>query len=134
MSSDLFEAGLRKRREVLGQDYVDASLAGADDFNRDFQNLITEYCWGGVWGREGLSQKQRSILNLGMLAALNRQHEFRLHLKGAVTNGVTLVEIREVLLQITIYCGAPAGVEAFRQARATFEELGIDASAMDQGA
>ena len=101
------------------------------EVNRDFQNMVTEYCWGGSWGRGVLSKQQRSILNLGMLAALNRPHEFRLHLLGALTNGVGLDEIREVLIQIAIYCGIPAGVEAFRIAREVFQEEGIDVSSMD---
>jgi 4-carboxymuconolactone decarboxylase len=131
MPSKQFEEGLRCRKEVLGEAYVDASLAKADDFNRDFQEMVTEYCWGGTWGRGVLSKQQRSILNLGMLAALNRQHEFKLHFKGALTNGVSLEEIREVLLQIAVYCGIPAGVEAFRVARQVLDEEGIDASSMD---
>ena len=131
MASDQFEKGLAIRKEVLGEEYVDAALAKADDFNRDFQNMVTEYCWGGSWGRGVLSKQQRSILNLGMLAALGRPHEFRLHLLGALTNGVGLDEIREVLIQITIYCGIPAGVEAFRIAREVFQEEGIDVSHMD---
>ena len=131
MASDQFERGLAIRKEVLGEDYVDASLAKADDFNRDFQNMVTEYCWGGSWGRGVLSKQQRSILNLGMLAALNRFHEFRIHLLGALTNGVGLDEIREVLIQIAIYCGVPAGMEAFRIAREVFQEEGIDVSRMD---
>ena len=102
MASDQFEIGLAIRKEVLGADYVEASLAKADDFNRDFQHMVTEHCWGGSWGRGVLTKQQRSILNLGMLAALNRQHEFKLHLLGALTNGVSLKEIREVLIQIAI--------------------------------
>ena len=129
--SEQFEKGLKMRKEVLGEEYVDAALAKADDFNRDFQKLITEYCWGGSWSRGVLSKQQRSILNLGMLAALNRPHEFKLHFLGALTNGVSLEEIREVLIQIAIYCGVPAGVEAFRIAREVFKEEGIDVSRMD---
>ena len=131
MASDQFEKGLAIRKEVLGEEYVDASLAKADDFNRDFQNMVTEYCWGGSWGRGVLSKQQRSILNLGMLAALNRPREFKLHFLGALTNGVGLDEIREVLIQIAIYCGIPSGVEAFRIAREVFKEEGIDVSRMD---
>ena len=103
----------------------------ADDFNRDFQELVTEYCWGGSWGRGVMSKQQRSILNLGMLAALNRPHEFKLHFQGALTNGVSLFEIREILIQISIYCGVPAAIEAFRIAREVFKEQGIDVSLMD---
>jgi len=131
MSTEQFERGLECRKAVLGEAYVDAALAKADDFNRDFQNMVTEYCWGGSWGREVLTKQQRSILNLGMLAALNRPHEFKLHLLGALTNGVSLEEIREILIQIAIYCGIPAGVEAFRIAREVFKEEGIDVGKMD---
>ena len=131
MASEKFDIGLAIRKEVLGEEYVDAALAKSDDFNRDFQHMVTEHCWGGTWGRGVLTKQQRSILNLGMLAALNRQHEFKLHLLGALTNGVSLKEIREVLLQIAIYCGIPAGVEAFRIAREVFKAEGIDVSNMD---
>ncbi len=131
MNTKQFEAGLNCRKEVLGESYVDASLAKADDFNRDFQTMVTEYCWGGTWGRGVLSKQQRSILNLGMLAALNRSHEFKLHFKGAMTNGLSLIELREILLQIAVYCGIPAGVEAFRLAREVLDAEGIDASHMD---
>ncbi len=131
MASDQYETGLNIRKEVLGEEYVDAAMAKADDFNRDFQAMVTEYCWGGSWGRGVLSKQQRSMLNLGMLAALNRPHEFKLHFLGALTNGVSLKEIREVLIQIAIYCGIPAGVEAFRSAREVLKEEGIDVSRMD---
>ena len=131
MASDRYETGLNIRKEVLGEEYVDAAIAKADDFNRDFQEMVTEYCWGGSWGRGVLSKQQRSMLNLGMLAALNRPHEFKLHFLGALTNGVSIEEIREVLIQIAIYCGIPAGVEAFRIAREVFKEEGIDVSRMD---
>ncbi len=131
MASDQYETGLNIRKEVLGEEYVDAAIANADDFNRDFQEMVTEYCWGGSWGRGVLTKQQRSMLNLGMLAALNRPHEFKLHFLGALTNGVSLEEIREVLIQIAIYCGIPAGVEAFRIAREVLKEEGIDVSRMD---
>ena len=108
MPGELYEKGLKIRREVLGDAYVDQALQGADDFNRDFQELLTEYCWGAVWGRPGLSRKQRSLNNLCMLAALNRSHEFELHLKGALTNGVSVEEIKETLIQVGVYCGASA--------------------------
>jgi len=133
MSKEQFEAGLKCRKEVLGEAYVEASLAKADDFNRDFQQMVTEHCWGGTWGRGVLSKQQRSILNLGMLAALNRSHEFKLHFKGAMTNGLSLEELREILIQIAVYCGIPAGVEAFRLAREVLDAEGIDASSMDGG-
>jgi 4-carboxymuconolactone decarboxylase len=123
MSEEVFERGLEIRKSVLGREYVEKSLASADDFNRPMQELVTEYCWGAVWGREGLSKKMRSMLNLAMLSALNRPHELRLHLRGALTNGVTREEIREVLMQVAIYCGVPAGIDAFRTAREVFAEM-----------
>ncbi|MSO94976.1 MAG: 4-carboxymuconolactone decarboxylase [Thermoleophilia bacterium] len=126
MSTERFEAGLAVRREVLGAEYVERALAGADSFNRDFQELATEFCWGGTWARGVLDRKTRSILNLGMLSALNRPEEFKLHFRGALTNGCTLAELREVLLQISVYCGIPAGVEAFRLARDVLREQGIE--------
>jgi 4-carboxymuconolactone decarboxylase len=122
MPSQLFEKGLKIRREVLGTEYVDRALAQADDFNRDFQDYVTEACWGSIWGRPGLSRKQRSLNNLCMLAALNRGHEFEIHFRGALTNGCTLDELKETLLQIACYCGMPAGVEAFRIARKVLAE------------
>ena len=105
---------MRIRREVLGDEFVDQSLAGATDFSRPMLELLTEYCWGGPWARPGLSRRERSLVNLGMLAALNRPHELRLHTRAALTNGCTAEEIQEVLLQVAVYCGVPAGVEAFR--------------------
>ena len=125
MDKAMFEAGLKNRREVLGAEYVDKSIASADDFNMPLQELVTEYAWGAVWGREGLERKQRSILNLGMLVALNRPHELKLHIRGAITNGVTKDEMREIFLQTAIYCGVPAAIDAFRTAREVFKELDI---------
>lgn len=126
MTSDAFEKGLKIRKEVLGAAYVEKSLGAADDFNRDFQNLVTEFCWGAGWGREGvngaLTRRDRSLLNLVMLGALNRGEEFKLHLKGALTNGCTREEIRDTLIQLAIYAGIPAGVEAFRLAREALAE------------
>jgi Uncharacterized homolog of gamma-carboxymuconolactone decarboxylase subunit len=119
----MFERGLEIRKSVLGKEFVEKSISSADDFNRPMQELVTEYCWGAVWGREGLSKKTRSMLNLAMLCALNRPHELRMHLAGALRNGVTRDEIREVLLQVAIYCGVPAGVDAFRNAREVFAEI-----------
>jgi 4-carboxymuconolactone decarboxylase len=119
----MFERGLEIRKSVLGKEFVEKSISSADDFNRPMQELVTEYCWGAVWGREGLSKKTRSMLNLAMLSALNRPHELRMHLAGALRNGVTREEIREVLLQVAIYCGVPAGVDAFRNAREVFAEI-----------
>ncbi|SDF41598.1 MULTISPECIES: 4-carboxymuconolactone decarboxylase [Thalassobaculum] len=122
----MFEAGLKNRREVLGAEYVDKSIAAADDFNMPMQELVTEYCWGEVWGRPGLSRQQRSMLNLGMLVALGRSHELRLHIRGAINNGLTKDDIKEVFLQTAIYCGVPAAIDAFRNAREVFKEMGID--------
>ena len=126
MASDQYETGLSIRKEVLGDEYVDGAIAKADDFNRDFQDMVTEYCWGSVWGRSGLPRKTRSLLNLAMLSALNRPHELRLHLRGALTNGVTQDEIREVFLQVAIYCGVPSAIDAFRTAREVFDEHASD--------
>ena len=133
MASDQYDAGLKERTEVLGPEYVERAVAGADNFNRDFQQIVTEYCWGGTWGRGVLERKNRSILNLGMLAALGKSHEFKLHFRGAINNGLTLEELREVLIQIAVYCGIPAGVEAFRNAREVLEDMNIDTSTMDPG-
>jgi 4-carboxymuconolactone decarboxylase len=125
MNKELFDKGLQTRREVLGAEYVDASIKLADDFNRDLQELVTQYCWGDVWNRPGLDRRTRSLLNLAMLTALNRPHELKLHVRGAINNGVTKDEIREVFLQAAIYCGVPAAMDSFRNARETFKELGI---------
>ena len=122
MDKKLRDDGLAVRREVLGAEYVDRAMAGADDFNREFQNLVSEYCWGLCWTDETLSRRERSILNLGMLAALGRMHEFGMHFRGALRNGLTPEELRAVLTQITVYCGVPAGVEAFRVAREALQE------------
>jgi 4-carboxymuconolactone decarboxylase len=122
MTKELFEAGLKVRREVLGAEYVDASIAQADDFSRPLQELVTEYCWGSVWTRPGLNRKTRSLINLAMLTALNRPHEVELHLRGALNNGCTKQEIMEVLLQTAIYCGVPAAMDSFRLARKFFSE------------
>jgi 4-carboxymuconolactone decarboxylase len=120
---DKFEQGLALRREVLGADYVDRSMKAADDFTRPFQELVTTYCWGEVWGRPGLDKKTRSMLNLAMLTALNRGTELKLHLKGALNNGVTRDEIQEIFLQTAIYCGVPAALESFRAAKEVFAEV-----------
>ena len=127
VGSELYDKGLGIRREVLGTEYVDRSLAGASAFARPLQDLVTEYCWGGIWGRPGLPRETRSLLNIAMLAALNRQHELRLHVKGALTNGCTRDEIQEVILQVLIYCGAPAALEASRSAETAFAELESEA-------
>ena len=125
MNKEMFEKGLSIRREVLGTEYVDKALAEADDFSRPMQELVTEYCWGATWSRPGLSRKMRSLLNLAMLTALNRPHEVKVHLKGALNNGCTKEEIMEVLLQTAIYCGVPAAVDSFRLARQVFAEIGV---------
>jgi 4-carboxymuconolactone decarboxylase len=123
MSKDVFDRGLAIRKDVLGKEFVEKSFASADDFNRPMQELVTEYCWGAVWGREALSRKTRSMLNLAMISCLNRPHELKMHIKGALRNGVTKEEIREVFLQVAIYAGVPAGVDSFRIAREAFAEL-----------
>ena len=123
MKSPTFEKGLEMRRAVLGAEHVDRSLKASDDFTRPLQELVTEYCWGAVWGRPGLEPKIRSMLNLSMLTALNRPHELRLHVRGAITNGCTAEEIMEVLLQTAIYCGVPASLDATRVAREALKEL-----------
>jgi len=122
MDKQTYETGLKIRSEVLGKDYVENSMKSADDFNKPFQEFVTEYCWGAGWGRPGLSRKERSMLNLAMLAILNRPHELKLHVRGALTNGLTKDQIREIFMHIAIYAGVPAGVDAFRQAREVFAE------------
>ncbi len=128
-ASPLFKKGLEIRREVLGADYVDRSLANADEFFRAFQKITTEMAWGEIWSRPGLSRKNRSMLNLGMLTALNRPNELRLHMRAALTNGVTREEIKEILLQACVYCGIPAGLDAFKVALEVFKEVDQKAKA-----
>ena len=125
MDQATYEKGLAIRREVLGREYVDSSIANADDFSLPIQQLSTQYCWGEVWGRPGLDRKTRSFLNLAMIAALNRPHGLRLHIKAAIGNGLTKDEIREVFLQVAIYCGIPAGIDSVRAAKEVFKEMGI---------
>lgn len=127
----LFDRGLKIRKEVLGEDYVNKSLAGADDFTRTMAEWSTEFCWGALWSRPGLDRRSRSIANLSMISALNRPNELKLHVKAAVKNGVSRDEIKEVLLQVAVYCGVPAGVDSFRIAREAFKEL--DAEAPSRG-
>jgi 4-carboxymuconolactone decarboxylase len=122
MDKQTYERGLEIRKSVLGKEFVEKSIASADDFNRPLQELVTEYCWGAVWGREGLDKKTRSIINLAMISALNRPHELKMHVKGALRNGLTKEQIREVLLQVGIYCGVPAAVDSFRVAREALAE------------
>lgn len=123
MNKDLFEAGLQVRREVLGSEHVDQSLRKANEFNMPLQELVTQYCWGDVWNRPGLDRRTRSFLNLAMLTALNRPHEVKLHIRGALNNGLTKEEIREVFLQAAIYCGVPAAVDSFAIANEVFKEI-----------
>lgn len=125
MNQELFDKGLKTRREVLGAEYVDASLKNADDFNMDMQEHVTQYCWGDVWNRPGLERRTRSFLNLAMITALNRPHELKLHVRGAINNGLTKEEIKEVFLQAAIYCGVPAAIDSFRVAKEVFKEMGF---------
>ncbi len=121
---DLYETGLEIRREVLGREYVDNSLKNATDFNRPFQELVSEYCWGAVWSRPGLTRQERSMINLAMLTALGRTHEVEIHVRGALNNGLTKEQISEVLLHTTIYCGVPAALDSFRVASKVIAEHG----------
>ena len=123
MASELFNKGIKIRREVLGADYVDKSMNNVDEFSMAMQEYATETAWGMIWSRPGLPHKTRSLLNIGLLAAFNRQHEFKLHVKRSFGNGVTKDEIKEVLLQIACYAGVPAGIEAFRWAKDAMAEL-----------
>jgi 4-carboxymuconolactone decarboxylase len=125
VDQQMFEKGLSIRREVLGAEYVDNAMATADDFNRPLQELVTQYCWGEIWGRPGLDRKTRSLINLAMISALNRPHEVKTHVRGALNNGLTKDQIQEVFLQVAIYCGVPAAVDSFRIAREVFKEMGI---------
>jgi 4-carboxymuconolactone decarboxylase len=120
---NLFEEGLRLRRQVLGAEYVDRSISSANDFMMTFQHVTTEWCWGYAWGRDTLDLKTRSMLNLAMLTALNRAAEIKLHVRGAINNGVTVEEIKEVLLHATVYCGIPAGLDAFKAANEVLTEM-----------
>lgn len=124
MNKELFEKGLATRKEVLGAEYVEASLKNADSFNQRMQEHVTQYCWGDIWNRPELDRKTRSFLNLAMLTALNRPHEIKLHVRGAINNGLTKDEIGEVFLQAAIYCGVPAAIDSFKVAKEVFEEMG----------
>src|ERR1700742_314048 len=124
MSEDsLFERGLKVRKEVLGEDYVNKSIAGADEFTRTMAEWSTEYCWGALWTRPGVDRRFRSIVNLAMISVLNRPHELKLHVKAALKNGLTKDEIKEIFLQVAVYAGVPAGIDSFRIAREAFKEL-----------
>jgi len=124
MDEKLYEKGMAMRRKVLGDAYVDKATANVDDFNREFQRIVTEYCWGEVWTRSVLTNKQRSLNNLCIIATLNRAAEFEIHVRGALRNGCTPDEIRDTLIQVAVYAGIPAGVEAFRIARKVLVEEG----------
>ena len=123
MSNEKFERGLKLRKQVLGAEYVEKSLAAADAFSMPMQELSTEYCWGHVWTRPGLALRDRSLINIAMISALNRPHELKLHVKAALNNGLSREEIREVILQVAVYCGVPAGIDSTRIAREAFAEV-----------
>jgi 4-carboxymuconolactone decarboxylase len=123
MSNEKFERGLKLRKQVLGAEYVEKSMASADSFSLPMQELSTEYCWGHVWTRPGLALRDRSLINIAMISALNRPHELKLHVKAALNNGLSREEIREVILQVAVYCGVPAGIDSTRIAREAFAEL-----------
>ncbi len=125
MNKEAFEKGLKTRREVLGSEYVDNSIKNAGEFNMPMQELVTEFAWNAIWNRPGLDRRSRSMINLAMLTALNRPHELKLHLKGAINNGLTKDEIREILMQTAIYCGVPAAIDSFRCAKEVFAGMGI---------
>jgi 4-carboxymuconolactone decarboxylase len=127
MNQDLYDAGIAIRRKVLGDAHVDASLAAATDFSRDLQDYVTQYCWGDLWNRPGLTLQERSLVNLAMITALNRGHEFAAHVRGAVNNGVTRDQIKEVLMQTAFYCGGPAALESFRLAAGVFAAMDEEA-------
>lgn len=128
MDKNRYEKGLEVRKAVLGAEYVEKSLRSADEFTRPMQELVTEYCWGEIWTRPGLDRRTRSFLNLGMLTALNRPHEIRLHIRGALNNGITREELMEVFLQSAIYCGVPAALDSMKVAREVFAEIDGDVS------
>ena len=129
MDQERYDRGMEIRKKVLGASAVEHAMSSADDFNRPMQELSTEYCWGAVWGRDGLDHRTRSLINIAMIAALNRPHELRLHVKGARRNGVSVEEIREVLMQVAIYAGVPAGMDSFRNAKQALEEFAVEAAA-----
>ena len=123
MDQATYDKGMQIRRAVLGDDYVDKATANIDDFTEDFQKMVTTYCWGEIWGREGLDRRTRSIINLAMISALNRPHELAAHLRGTLNNGLTRAEIKEILLQVGIYAGVPAMVDSFRIAKQVLGEI-----------
>lgn len=123
MDKATYDKGMEIRRATLGDAYVDKAIANADDFTKDLQELVTTYCWGEVWGRDGIDRKTRSTINLAMISALNRPHELAAHVRGAVNNGLSRAEIKEILLQVGIYCGVPAMVDSFPIAKTVLDEL-----------
>ncbi len=123
MDQETYDKGMKIRRAVLGDSYVDKATANVDDFTEDFQKIVTTYCWGEIWGREGLDHRTRSIINLAMISVLNRQHELAAHVRGAINNGLTKDEIKEILLQVGIYAGVPAMVDSFRIAKQALGEI-----------
>ncbi len=123
--SEKFEKGLQTRREVLGDDYVDRALDNATAYNWDMQAFVTEYCWDEIWNRPGLSRRDRSLLNLGMISALGRSGELKAHVRGAINNGLTKDELKEVFLQVAVYCGVPAAIDSFRSVQEVFKEMNI---------
>jgi len=125
MNKEAFDRGLATRRAVLGDEYVDQALKSADDFTRPLQEFVTENCWDAIWNRPGLDRKTRSVANLAMLTALNRPHELKLHVRGAINNGLSKAEISEIFLQSAVYCGVPAAIDSYRVAREVFKEMGI---------
>jgi len=130
--TDKFDLGLQTRRDVLGDEYVDNSINNnRDEFAWPMQELVTEYCWGDVWNRDGLSRQQRSMINLAMLTALNRPHEIKVHVRGAINNGLSKEEIREIFLQTAIYCGVPAAIDSFRIAKSVFAEMEAEEGTSD---
>jgi len=128
MNQDLYDQGIAMRRKVLGDAHVDASLAAATDFSRDLQDYVTQYCWGDIWNRPGLTLQERSLINLAMITALNRGHEFKAHVRGALNNGVTVEQIKEVLMQTAFYCGGPAALEAFRLAAEVITQMDAESA------
>jgi 4-carboxymuconolactone decarboxylase len=128
MDKDMFDKGMGIRRAVLGDAYVDRAVANMNDFNKPLQELVTQYCWGEVWGRPGLSKRDRSLLNLGMISILNRGHELKAHVRGALNNGLSRDEICEILLQVAIYGGVPCAVDSFRLANEAFKEIDAEAA------
>jgi 4-carboxymuconolactone decarboxylase len=129
MNQELYDTGIATRRQVLGDAYVDSSLAAVTDFSRDIQEYVTQYCWGDLWNRPGMSRQERSLINLAMITALNRPHEFKAHVRGALNNGVSRDKIKEVLMQAAFYCGGPAALESFRLAAEVFADADADAEA-----